>query len=173
MWRLATIVLIIIVVSQGALAHAHFFGATKQVDGYQIIFMPTPSIPVAGDNSTRLNFSVLKNGTNILNIHSAVIISERNSGNDVDQIPYRAYEFSDIIIPYTFQRAGEYVIILQTRIVGDEKYQASPLQASFDINVDSAAMQGVPLDELMLFYVTPAAAVIAGIAIYLQSRKKR
>jgi hypothetical protein len=32
--------------------------------------------------------------------------------------------------------------------------------------------QLVPFDELMLFYVTPAAAVIVGIAIYLHSKKK-
>jgi hypothetical protein len=59
-------------------------------------------------------------------------------------------------------------VTLQTRIIGDEKYQANPLQASFDISVGNQ----VPFDELMLFYVTPAAVAITGIAIYLRSKKR-
>jgi len=87
----------------------------------------------------------------------------------VDQIPYRLYEFSDITIPYTFNYTGNYVVTLETRIVGDEKYQASPLVASFDISVGNGS---IPFEELMLLYVTPAAAVIAGIVIYLHSKNK-
>src|SRR3712207_3515487 len=62
-------------------AYAHFFGGeTITIDGYQIVFLPSPSPPTIGDNSTTLNFSVLQNNTNIFDIHSAVVITEKNSG---------------------------------------------------------------------------------------------
>jgi hypothetical protein len=153
-------------------AKAHFFGATKVVDNYQIIFMPEPSTPYAGDNSTLLNFSVLDNGTNIVGIYSAVVITERNSGSIIGQIPYRQYEFSDFTIPYAFQKPGIYVVTLETRVIGDEKYQATPLVGSFDIVVEDPSRRSIPIDELMLLYVTPAAAVIAGLVVYLHSKKK-
>jgi hypothetical protein len=151
---------------------AHFFGATRQVDQFQVIFAPYPDTPIAGSNSTYLNFSVLENGSNIFNIHSAVVISAKDTGTPVGQIPYRQYEFSDISIPYVFSDPGSYTVTLQTRITGNEKYQAMPLEASFDIAVDSMGRQGVPIEELMLYYVTPAGAAIAGIAIYLHSKGK-
>ena len=151
-------------------ADAHFFGASKQVDNYQVVFSPSPFNPIAGDNSTYLNFSVLDNGSNIFNIHSAVVILEKGSGFPVGQFPYRLYEFSDISIPYSFSKAGDYIVTLQTRVTGDEKYQTEPLEASFDLTVVSATGQNIPIDELMLFYVTPAATVIAGIVIYLHSK---
>jgi hypothetical protein len=84
-------------------------------------------------------------------------------------VPYKIQEFSDITIPYNFNDTGDYVLTLQTRIAGDEKYQESPLVTSFDISVGN---QLIPFDELMLFYVAPATAAVAGIAIYLHSKKK-
>jgi hypothetical protein len=154
---------------QTGVAYGHFFGATKNIDNYQVIFAPTPSTPIAGDNSTSLSFSVLENNTNIYNIHAALEVTDKQSGEIVAQVPYKLYEFSDITIPYAFNDTGNYVITLQTRIIGDEKYQASPLQASFDISVGN---QLIPSDELMLFYVAPATVAIAAIAIYLRSKKK-
>jgi hypothetical protein len=166
MIRLLLFVALVAAAMQAGLAYGHFFGATKSIDRYQVVFAPNPSTPAPG-NSTLLNFSILENNTNIYNIHSAVVIAN-GTGYIIDQIPYRLYEFSDITIPYTFNETGDYVVTLQTRIIGDEKYQSSPLEASFDISVGNQ----VPFDELMLFYVTPAAVAIAGIAIYLRSRKK-
>ncbi|HKR95626.1 MAG TPA: hypothetical protein VJW55_09705, partial [Candidatus Angelobacter sp.] len=73
-------------------AYAHFFGATKQVDGYQIVFQPYPSAPIIGTNST-LNFSVLDpNGNNLYNVYSSIIISDKKTGEPVHQVPYRLYE---------------------------------------------------------------------------------
>src|SRR5918911_912758 len=142
------ILLFCIILFQAGVAYGHFFGATKTIDNYQIIFSPSPAIPLVGNNSTTsLNFSVLENNTNI----------------------YNMYEFSDISFPYTFNKTGDYVATLEARITGDQKYQANPLVASFDI---SASNQLIPFDELMLFYVTPASVAIAGIAIYLHSKKK-
>lgn len=170
-------VVVIVVLAMAALAahagpaYAHFFGATVNIENYQVIFQPAPASPVAGNNSTRLNFSVLENGTNIVNIHSALTIAEKGSGEIVSQTPYRQYEFSDVTIPHTFEEPGDYVVTFETRITGHEKYQATPLAASFDLTV-ADPNQIVPFDELMLFYVTPAAAAIAGIAVYLHSKKK-
>lgn len=154
---------------QANLAYGHFFGATKDVDGYQVVFAPYPATPVAGSNSTVLNFSVLQNDANIYNIHSALVIKDRQTGDTISQVPYRFYEISDISIPYTFNKTGDYVVTLKTMIIGDEKYQAMPLEASFDISVGG---QYLPFDELMLFYITPAAVAIAGIAVYLHSKRK-
>jgi hypothetical protein len=169
MIRLLLVVALAFAAVQVNLAYGHFFGATQDIDGYQVVFAPYPSTPVAGSNSTFLNFSVLQNSSNIFNIHSAVRIQDRQTGETVDQIPYRLYEFSDITVPYTFNETGDYVVTLETRIIGDEKYQASPLVASFDISVGTGFM---PFDELMLLYVTPAAVAIAGIVIYLHSKKR-
>jgi hypothetical protein len=159
----------IIFLSQIGLAYGHFFGATKSIDNYQVIFSPSPSIPLAGNNSTSLNFSVLENNTNIYNIYSALVVTDKQSGDIVGQVPYKFQEFSDINIPYNFNKTGDYVVTLQTRIAGDEKYQDNPLVANFDISVGN---QLIPFDELMLFYVTPATVVVAGLAIYLHAKKK-
>ena len=159
----------IIVIIQTGVAYGHFFGATKNIDNYQIIFAPSPSTPITGDNSTSLNFSVLENNSNIYNIYAAMVVTEKQSGDIIGQIPYRFQEFSDITIPYTFNDTGTYVVTLQTRIAGDEKYQDNPLVASFDVSVGN---QFILFDELMLFYVAPATVAIAGIAIYLHSKKK-
>jgi hypothetical protein len=160
---------IIITVSQIGVAYGHYFGATKNIDNYQVIFSPNPSTPISGDNSTSLNFSVLENNTNIYNIYAALEVTERQSGDIIGQVPYRLYEFSDIAIPFKFNETGDYVVTLQTRITGDEKYQANPLIVSFDIPVGN---QLIPFDELMLFYVTPTAVAITGIAIYMHFKKK-
>jgi len=105
-------------------ASAHFFGGeTVTIDNYQVVFLAAPSSPTVGDNSTTLNFSVLENNSNIYNIYSAVVVTEKNSGRTVEQIPYKFYEFSDMTFPYTFENATDYTVTLQTRIAGDEKYQ--------------------------------------------------
>jgi hypothetical protein len=165
----AIYIIVIIIVPQIGVAYGHYFGATKNVDNYQVIFAPNPSTPITGDNSTSLNFSILENNTNIYNIYAALQVTERPSGDIVGQVPYKLYEFSDIAIPYTFNNTGDYVVTLQTRITGDEKYQANPLVVSFDIPVGN---QLIPFDELMLFYVTPTAVAIAGISIYMHFKKK-
>lgn len=171
MIRLLIFVVILVLAVQASAANGHFFGSTVTVDNYQIVFSPYPSTPKAGDNSTLLNFSVLENNSNIYNIYAAVVITEKQSGNIVGQIPYKLYEFSDFSVPYTFSKPGDYTVRLQTRILGDEKYQVNQLVASFDISAFNPN-QLIPFDELMLFYVTPGAVVVAGIAIYLRSKKK-
>jgi hypothetical protein len=163
------IIVLVVFVNHTGVSYGHFFGATKIIDNYQVIFAPSPSTPIVGDNSTSLNFSVLENNANIYNIYAAMVVTDKQSGDIIAQVPYKFQEFSDITIPYTFNDTGTYLVTLQARITGNEKYQDNPLVASFDISVGN---QLIPFDELMLFYVTPATVVIAGIAIYLHSKKK-
>jgi hypothetical protein len=57
---------------------AHFSGASKNINNYQIIFQPFPFVPFAGDNSTTLNFSILdSNNSNVNNVYSALVITEK------------------------------------------------------------------------------------------------
>ena len=108
-------------------SYAHFLGGdTIQIDKYQVTFVPYPSNPVAGSNSTTLNFSVLENSTNISNVYSALTITKKGSGGEaIAQYPYKLYEISDIPLPFVFNGTGDYTVTLQTRIMGDPKYEAS------------------------------------------------
>jgi hypothetical protein len=151
-------------------ANAHFFGGkTLDVDKYQITFVPYPETPVAGNNSTtELNFSVLENNSNMYNIYSALVISKADSGKVVAQYPYKFYEISDITTPHVFSEAGNYKITLQSRISGDPKYEASPLEASFDLPVDSP-FQAFLSDRtaLTLLIVIPTVTVGGVIFVYV------
>jgi len=153
-------------------ADAHFFGATKIVNGYQIVFQPAPSVPLAGDNSTLLNFSVLdKDNQNVNNIFASLIIKEKNSGNVVKVFPFKFYEFSDLTFPFSFKKIGDYVVTLQTRINGDPIYGDNPLSVDFDLSAGNPN-QIIPFDELITYYVIPASVVILAIAIYLRRKNK-
>jgi hypothetical protein len=63
------------------LAYAHIFGAgqtTKNIDNYQIKFRTSPSVILADDNSTtRLNFSIQQNNTDVYNVFAALTIEEK------------------------------------------------------------------------------------------------
>ena len=151
-------------------AFAHFFGETRVVDGFQIVFAPFPEYPKPEQNST-LNFSVLdESGANLLAIYSALTIKDVKSGEIVQQVPYRLYEISDMTFPYAFEHEGSYEIVLETRIQEHEKYQATPLTASYMLTI---SQQGPPvplrqlIGEILLFYVAPASAAVAGILYYV------
>lgn len=167
---LLIVAVLVLAASHTNLAYGHFFGATKNIDKYQVVFSPYPSAPIAGNNST-LNFSILQDNNNINNIYAAVVITDKRTGSIIDQMPYKLYEFSDISVPYNFSKPGDYTVTLQTRIQGDDKYQAIPLVADFPISALDPH-QLIPFDELMLFYVTPTTVIIAGIAVYLRSKNK-
>jgi hypothetical protein len=156
------------------LAYAHIFSdtpntITKNIDNYLIVFLSYPNIPLVNDNSTRLNFSLTENKTDVYNIFVSLIIKERSSGNVVEQIPYKFYEFGDITFPYTFQKVGDYVVTVQTRINGDPKYEVNPLIANFDISVVKPSE--IPFN-VWVISLTPIVAAIAGIVIYVDFFKK-
>jgi hypothetical protein len=158
------------------LIYAHIFtdtqdaAVTKNIDNYQIVFLPFPNIPLANDNSTKLNFSLIKNKTDVYNVFVSLIIKDRNSGNVVEQIPYKFYEFGDITLPYTFQNVGDYIITFHARINGDPKYEVNPLIANFDISVVKPGE--IPFIAWIIS-LTPIIAAIAGIVIYMDFFKKR
>lgn len=147
------------------LAYGHFFGENITRDGYQIVFQPFPFAPMAGDNTT-LNFSILdEENMNVHNIFSALIIKDKESNETIAQIPYKQYMYSDITIPHKFNNNSEYLVTLQTRIIGDSKYQSQPLTATFDLIVGDQTAEYFKM--IMLYLVTPiCAAIIIAILIY-------
>ena len=152
-------------------AYAHFFGVTKSVGNYKIVFQTFPFVPFSGENST-LNFSILdKDNSNINNVYAAFIIKEKDTTKIISQIPYKFYEFSDITIPYRFQNNTNYTTTLEAKIPGDPKYEAKPLVVDFDFAVGSSP---ISFDKEVLYYVTPSViAITAGIVIYFKSKKRR
>jgi hypothetical protein len=158
-------------------SYAHFFGGdTTNIDKYQVTFVPYPSSPVAGSNSTTLNFSVLENNTNISNVYSALTITNVGSGREaIAQYPYKLYEFSDITLPFVFNGTGDYAVTLQTRIMGDPKYEAAPLEATFDLSVVSpfqAMLDGMLSNRLILLTIILVPVVGVGAAVYLYVLKR-
>jgi hypothetical protein len=65
-------------------ASAYFFGVpilqNKTVGNYKIVFQPYPAIPLAGDNSTQINLSVLdKDGKNINIMFASLSIKQKKN----------------------------------------------------------------------------------------------
>jgi hypothetical protein len=147
------------------LAYAHIFGAaqtTKNIDNYQIKFQTSPSVILADDNSTtRLNFSILRNNTDVYNVFAELTIKEKNPDKIVAQIPYRLYEIGDITFPYVFKKSADYQITLQAKITRDPKYQVNPLVVNYDVPV------GISANDFMIYFVLPfIVAITAGALIY-------
>jgi hypothetical protein len=159
-------------------AYAHFIGGeTKTIDNYQILFLLSPPKPVVGDNSTKLNFSVLdkEENTDVKLIFAALTIKEKEEDTDtiVHQVPYKLYEFGDITFPYTFKNNTNYEAILQVRISGDPKYESTPLTASFfDISAVNP-ISALPFDQLMTYYVIPITIVLGGIVVAMTLLRRR
>ena len=153
-------------------SYAHFLGGdTIDIDKYQVTFVPYPSNPVTGSNSTTLNFSVLENSTNISNVYSALTIAKKWSGEEaIAQYPYKLYEMSDITLPFVFNETGDYTVTLQTRIMGDPKYEAAPLEATFDLSVVSpfqSMLAEMLSNRLILLTIILVPIVGGGAAAYV------
>jgi hypothetical protein len=112
----------------------------------------------------------MENKTDVYNVFVSLIIKDRNSGNVVEQIPYKFYEFGDITLPYIFQNVSDYIITFQARINGDPKYEVNPLKANFDISVVNPSE--IPFIAWILSLI-PILAVIPGILIYILFKKKK
>ena len=157
-------------------ASSHFFGVpilqNKTVGNYKIVFQPYPLIPVAGNNSTQINLSVLdEEGKNINMMFASLSIKQKETGDLVKTFPFKLYEFSDMTYPYTFTKSGTYVVTLNSRINGDPVYSKTPLVVDFDLPVKSGGLL-VLFSELMTYFLTPALVAIAGLAVYLRIKKK-
>jgi hypothetical protein len=150
----------------------HFFGTTKNVGDYQVIFAPYPPLPFAGDNSTLLNFSILnKENQNVNNIFVSLIIKNNVNGSVIQNIPFKFYEFSDITFPYTFKEIGDYRISLLVRINGDPTYYQTPISVDFDISATNPN-QVIPTHELIAYYLVPALATVGALVLFLRHKKK-
>ena len=177
--RMALLILFLFLFSVGYnsrenshLASGHFFGSTKKIGDYQIVFAPYPSLPFVGDNNTILNFSILdKNNQNVDNIFASLIIKDKINYSVIQNFPFRFYEYSDISFPYTFKKTGDYLITLLIRINGDAVHSKSPLSIDFDISA-ADANQVIPTNELIAYYLLPSLAVIAIIVVYLKRKNK-
>ncbi|MDQ3840546.1 MAG: hypothetical protein M3297_14910 [Thermoproteota archaeon] len=160
------------------IAYAHIFSdtenaVTKNVDGrYQVSFLPYPAGLKVNDTSTRLNFSIMKNNTDASNLFTSLVITDKNTGDIVEQTPYKFHEVGDVTYPYTFRRNGEYNVGIQAKLNGDPEYESSPLMASFDVSVQDMEKMINSLQQIMLFYLTPALAAIVGSIIYIQHKRQ-
>jgi hypothetical protein len=157
-------------------ASAHFFGVpilqNKTVGNYKVVFQPYPLIPLAGDNSTQINLSVLdEEGKNINIMFASLSIKQKETGDIVKTFPFRLYEFSDMTFPYTFPKSGTYVVTLNSKINGDPVYSKNPLVVDFDLPVRSNSLLAL-FSELITYFLTPALIAIAGLAVYLRMKKK-
>lgn len=161
------------------IAYAHIFtdtenAVTKNVDAkYQIAFLPYPAGLLVNDTSTKLNFSVMENNTDVPLLFTSLVITDKNTGRIVEQTPYKIHEFGDVTYPYTFRDDGEYKVAIQAKINGDPKYKSQPLIASFDIEVQDKHKMTNSFQQLMLFYVTPILAGIVGMIIYAENIRGR
>jgi hypothetical protein len=157
--------------SHEARAHSAAVGggaAVKDVDRYQIAFQLHPKFASANQSAV-LHFSVLENSSGVDGVHAAMVMKEKETGEIVEQVPYRFYASGDVSIPYRFDENEDYVATLLTRVDGDPKHQAAPLQADFDIPVGQATVMS-PTDLALM--VVPFAAALAGGLVFLL-RKKR
>jgi hypothetical protein len=150
----------------------HFFGTTKNIGNYQVVFAPYPPLPFAGDNSTLLNFSILdKENQNVDNIFASLVLKTKDNGSIIQEIPFKFYEFSDITIPYTFKEIGDYQLTLLIKIDGDPTSSQNPISADFDISA-ADPNQIIHTNELVLYYLVPALVVIAMVVVYLKRKNK-
>jgi hypothetical protein len=157
-------------------ASAHFFGVpvlqNKTAGDYKIVFQPYPTIPIAGDNSTKINLSILgKDDQNINAVFASLIIKAKDTGEILKRFPYGFYEFSDMTFSYTFPKVGTYLVTLQSKINGDRSYAEKPLLVDFELPV-GGGKYSLTFTQSLVSYLTVAIALIAGITFYLRTRRK-
>ena len=161
------------------IAFAHIFSdtenaVTRNIDGgrYQVSFLPYPTGLKVNDTTTKLNFSVMQNNTDVPFLFTSLVIMDKNTGERVEQTPYKFHEFGDLTYPYMFKNDGDYNVAIQAKINGDPKYDSSPLIASFDVSVRGMEKMINSLQQIMLFYLTPALAAVVGSIIYIQHKRE-
>ena len=152
-------------------ANAHFFGESEIVGEYVIVFAPFPKTPPVGYNAS-LNFSILKNGTNIFGPQVAVTVYDEAAGEYLEQWPYRTYEISDITLPVKFEKEGTYSVTLLARIADDEDYSAKPLESKFDLSVQASLEEDVIDWSRVGAVAAIVVGAVAGLVLLKKSRKQ-
>jgi hypothetical protein len=171
---IALLVFSVPIVSLSHYAYAHSTvdsGAiVKTIDNkYQIAFQLYPKFVSAGQNAT-LHFDIRDgNGSNLVGVYAALVMKEKELGTIDEQMPYRFYESSDISIPYKFHDNSDHVATLLTRVAGDSKYLATPLQADFDIPVGQTTIMSP--NELLPMVVLFTSALAGGIVFVFKKMK--
>ena len=161
------------------IAYAHIFNdtenaVTKDVDSrYQVSFLPYPIGLKVNDTSTKLNFSIMENNSDVPLLFTSLLIKDKNTGETIEQTPYKFHEFGDVTYPYIFQKDGDYIVSIQAKINGDPKYETQPLIASFDVSVQDMQKLTSTLQQIMLVYLTPVLAATVGGIIYIQHRREK
>src|SRR6476619_3861754 len=141
-------------------ASAHFYG------------VPVLQNKTAGDNSTKINISILgKDGKNINSVFSSLIIKSKDTGEILKRFPYGFYEFSDMTFSYTFPKVGTYLLTLESKINGDPSYSQNPLLVDLELPV-VGGVYSLTFAQSLTFYLIVAIAVIAAITFYLRTRRK-
>jgi hypothetical protein len=165
--------------NNNSIAYAHIFSdtenaVTRNIDGgrYQVSFLPYPTGLKVNDTTTKLNFSVMQNNTDVPFLFTSLVIMDKNTGERVEQTPYKFHEFGDVTYPYIFKNDGDYNVAIQAKINEDPKYESSPLIASFDVSVQDMQKLTSTFQQIMLFYLTPALAAIVGSIIYIQHKRE-
>lgn len=158
------------------LAYAHIFRGTPnsafiEKDGYQIGFLPYPKNPKVNDDSTLLNLNVQQNKNDVSNTYVSLIIMDKNTKKIVHQVPYKFYEFADISYPHVFKKEGKYSLSLLTKIAGDEKYEDSPLIATFDLDTEGT-INNISNANSIVIYSIIALAIVTGIIFIYKKRLK-
>ena len=162
---------LIFLVQQIAISEAHIFVNTTNVSfkdkgQYRVIFLPYPGQPMVNDTTTKLNFSVQLNNTDVVGLFVSLIIQDKPTGKIVSQTPYKFHEFGDVTFPYVFNKSGDYLVGLQSKINGHPLYEKNPLLVSFDVSVDDMTNK---TQELLLYFVLPF-SILSLIVIYLYVR---
>jgi hypothetical protein len=84
--------------------YAHIFtdtenAVTKNIDGkYQVSFLPYPAGLLVNDTSTKLNFSVMENNTDVPFLFTSLVITDKNTGSVVERSQYKFHEFGNVPI---------------------------------------------------------------------------
>jgi hypothetical protein len=73
--------------NSNSIAYAYIFSdtenaVTKNIDGgrYQVSFLPYPTGLKANDTTTKLNFSVMQNNTDVPFLFTSLVIMDKNTG---------------------------------------------------------------------------------------------
>lgn len=89
-----------------------------------------------------------------------------STGKIISQSPYSFHEFGDVTFPYVFNKSGDYLIGLQSKINGDPLYEQNPLLVSFNVSVNNMTNK---TQELMFYFVLPF-AILGLVVFYLNYR---
>ena len=141
----------------------------KDKGEYRVIFLPYPGTPYVNDTSTKLNFSVQKNNMDVVGLFVSLILQDKASGKIILQTPYKFHEFGDVTFPHVFNKSGNYIVGLQSKINGDPLYDQNPLLVSFDLSVNDMSNK---TQELLLYFVLPY-SILAIVIIYLYVRERK